>query len=154
MQKWIYAGGILLLVVLVGFVAVPAVSDHLNDQNYLTTWHQADSELTAISTAERSTGQNYAAAGKLATNLSIRSKYWYDKLSPMPVSKAMQDSKNAQLQALIEEQAYADAMAAAMPKVKGGLADTLSSISDLRIAGEHKTRMEEYNQMANESLPK
>lgn len=161
MQKWIYAGGILLLVVLVGFVAVPAALDYQNDQAYLTVWGQANTELTGIYADYYNMGQAkaFASAGKIATNLSIRTKYWYDKLSLMPVSKAMQDSKTARLQALTEEIAFADGVSAGIPKLIDGqkdnnLSDLMGSLSDFRGATEHQTRMAQYMKIADESQPK
>jgi len=161
MKNWVYAGGVVLFLLVVGFVAVPAAMDYQNDQAYLTVWGQANTELTGIYADCLKMGQAkaFASAGKTATNLSVRTKYWYDKLSPMPVSKNMADSKTARMQALTEEIAFADGWAAGLPKLIDGerdknLPDLMSSMSDIRGASEHQTRMIQYTKMADDSLPK
>lgn len=161
MQKWFYAGGILLLLVLVGFVGVPAVSDHLNDAAYISTWNSADVDLTPMYNEwfQAKEAWDYSRSTLLGTNLSIKSKYWYDKISPLPVSAKMSDTKSARLQALSEEQAAGDEWAKIIPKYQLGIkdkifADVIEGRSGIQNVTDHINRMKIYNQIANESFPK
>jgi len=81
-----------------------------NDQKFIETVQSAGADLNPIidDIGPAMSAKDYLTVQTLGTKLSTRAQFWYDKISPMPVSSQYQDQKSAYLQALLNKKATGD----------------------------------------------
>jgi uncharacterized protein YceK len=81
-----------------------------NDQTFIETVQSAGADLNPIidDIGPAMSAKDYLTVQTLGTKLSTRAQFWYDKISPMPVSSQYQDQKSTYLQALLNKKATGD----------------------------------------------